>query len=302
MANSTKSSSYVAASVALALVASLFFWSYWPALVELADEWAKNPLYSHGYLVPVFALVLLWLRRDLMPATLTPTWLALIPLALACGMRLWSAYFFFFWPERGSILVLGFAVALALGGWGALRWSWPSIVFLGFMLPFPGFVENLVMRPLQRIATVASTNILQTLGIFATADGNVIVLSEHQLGIVEACSGLRMLSTFVALTVGACFVLSRPWWQKIVIAASSIPIALFCNIARISATGIINEISGADLADKFHDYAGWIMMPLALVLLLLELKYLDFIFVQESAGKESESTPYSAAKKSPVLA
>lgn len=290
------------AMATVVLVSAAFFWSFWPTFQDLAEEWSKNPLYSHGYLVPVFALALLWFRRDQMPSSLTPSWFALVILVVACVMRLGAAYFYFSWPERGSILVMAFAAALAIGGWPALRWTWPSILFLGFMLPFPGFVESLVMRPLQRIATIASTNVLQTMGVFAQADGNVIVLSEHELGIVEACSGLRMLSTFVAMTVGACFLLHRPWWQKFVIAASSIPIALFCNIARISTTGVLSETIGSGSADMFHDYAGWIMMPLALALLLLEIKYLDFVFVIEPTGKDLESAPLPAAKKAPVLA
>jgi exosortase len=270
-------------------------WSYWSTFGELADEWALNPLYSHGYLVPAFAAVLLWLRRDRAPAMpLQPSWWALAFLAVGCVMRLGAAYFYFAWPDRISLLFMLFAAALALGGWAAVRWVWPSIVFLVFMLPFPGFVENNLTRPLRHIATLASTNVLQTMGFFAQADGNVIVLSEAELGIVEACSGLAMLSTFVALTVGACFVIQRPFWQKLVIVLSSVPIAVLCNVVRISATGIFMEVADSDFAHRFHhqfhDGAGWLMMPLALVLLLLEFKVLDLIFEIERVEPKSATS------------
>ena len=272
-------------SLAVALTVALLAWLYWPIFAELAAEWSTNPLYSHGYLVPAFAAVLLWIRRDRMPTTpLQPSWWALFFLAAGSVMHLGAAFFFLGWPGRGSLLFMIFASVLAIGGWAAIRWTWPSILFLGFMIPLPGIVEDSLMRPLQRIATLASTNVLQTLGFFAKADGNVIVLSEVDMGIVEACSGLRMLSIFMALTVGACFVLHRPFWQKLVIALSSIPIALLCNIARISSTGILYEIADRDFAELvFHDVAGWLMMPLALLLLLAELKLLDFIFIIEPA-------------------
>lgn len=186
----------------IALAMGIMVWSYWPTFVELADEWAKNPLYSHGYLVPVFAIALLWIRRDQLPKMpLQPSWWAVLFLLIGSVLRLGAAFFYYAWPDRGSILFMMFAAALAVGGWAAIRWTWPSILFLVFMIPFPGFVENTLMRPLQRVATLASTNVLQTLGFFAQADGNVIVLSEVEMGIVEACSGLRMLSVFVALTV-----------------------------------------------------------------------------------------------------
>jgi exosortase len=273
-----------AVSVMIALTMAILGWVYWPIFVELADEWSKNPLYSHGYLVPAFAAVLLWIRRDRIPRTpLQPSWWALAFLTAGSVMHLGATYFYFAWPERGSLLFMLFAAVLAIGGWAAIRWTWPSIFFLVFMIPLPGIIENNLMGPLQRVATLASTNVLQTLGLFAKADGNVIVLSEVEMGIVEACSGLRMLSTFIALTVGACFFMQRPYWQKLVIVASSIPIALLCNVVRISTTGVLHELVSHDVAGMFHNetVAAPVMMVLALLLLLAELKLLDFIFIIE---------------------
>src|SRR5262245_585618 len=40
-------------------------WVYWPALNEMAVRWSDDPRYSHGYLVPLFSLFLLWYRRDI---------------------------------------------------------------------------------------------------------------------------------------------------------------------------------------------------------------------------------------------
>lgn len=45
-------------------VAVSFLWSYWPTLAEMVRRWARDPQYAHSFLVPVFSLVLLWLRRD----------------------------------------------------------------------------------------------------------------------------------------------------------------------------------------------------------------------------------------------
>ncbi len=35
-------------------------WAFWPTFFDLIQAWNGNPQYSHGYLVPVFAVVLLW--------------------------------------------------------------------------------------------------------------------------------------------------------------------------------------------------------------------------------------------------
>jgi exosortase len=286
-----------AVTVALLFTLTLLAWVYWPTFVALAEQWTSNPLYSHAFFVPVFAVALLWLRRGQMPAMpLSPSWWAMPFLAVGIALRLLAAHFYLTYPDGCSLLFLLAAVTLGIGGWGAMRWVWPSILFLHFMLPFPGIVEGNLIRPLRRIATVCSTNVLQTFGIFAQAEGNVIVLSEVEMGIVDACSGLKMLSIFVALTVGACMVLQRPVWQKAVIALSSIPIAVLCNVARISVTGLLHEIADHDRAQDFHDnWSAFLMMPMALLLLLAELKLLDFIFVVDP------EQPSSSPAISPLL-
>jgi exosortase len=101
----------------------------------------------------------------------------------------------------------------------------------------------------------------------AFSEGNVIQLNEARIGVVEACSGLSMLITFIALSTGMAMVISRPLLDKIVLILSAIPVALVANIARITLTGILHEKVGGQVADHFyHDLAGWVMIPFALFL------------------------------------
>lgn len=250
-------------------------------MVEIAEVWSGNPLYSHGYLVPAFALYLLWHRRDQMPAFPScPSLWGFVFVALGMFFRLSAAYFYLSWPDRISMLPVLIGICLVAGGWPVLRWTGPSIAFLIFMIPLPGALETGLTRPLQRMATLVSVNILQGLGLFAQADGNVIVLSEVDMGVVEACSGLRMLTVFVAQTVAVGFFLDRPLWQRILVVLSALPIALACNVARITTTGVLYEIAPHDVAQLvFHDVAGWLMMPLALLILFAELALFSKLFI-----------------------
>jgi exosortase len=139
-------------------------------------------------------------------------------------------------------------------------------------------------QPLQRLATLASTYVLQTLGLPAVSEGDVILLNEGKLKVVEACNGLGMLVTFFALAAAVACVARRPLWQKLVLVASAVPIALLSNVTRIAATGVLLEIAGSRAADViFHDLAGWLMMPFALVLLGVELQLLSQLFVKSAA-------------------
>jgi exosortase len=260
-------------------------WCYWPTLVQLEDRWSRDHLYSHGYLVPLFSLALLWMQRDkLSGVALGPSWWAAPVLLAGIGLRLLGTVYYLSWFEQIALLPILAAVALALGGWPALRWSWVGILFLGFMIPLPGRVEGLMAQPLQRLATVVSTNILQTLGVSAQSEGNVILLSEVELGIVEACAGLRMLVTFFALSTAVALVIQRSLLQRILIILSAPFIAVVCNVARITVTAGFHEAGRSDLAHVvFHDLAGWLMALLGLGMLWLELQLLSWLFIPTEA-------------------
>ena len=258
----------------LVAIASVIAWAYVGTFEQMLRKWSSDPQYSHGYLVPVFSLALLWMRRDaLRDAPLRTSWWGVPLLAAGLGLRLAGAYFYIDWFEAVSLLPVLAGCCLLIGGWPALHWSWPAIAFLFFMIPLPFRVENALQLPLRRIGTVASVYAMQTCGLPALAEGNVIVVGEARIGVVEACSGLRMLMIFFALTTAAAIVSPRPLWERVSLVLSAVPIALAANIARITVTGSLHAIGRSDLADLvFHDLAGWLMMPFALGLLWIELE------------------------------
>jgi exosortase/archaeosortase family protein len=89
-----------------------------------------------------------------------------------------------------------------------------------------------------------------------------------------------VISGWLALLV------QRKLWQKIVIILSALPIALLCNTIRLAVTSIaFTYISGEKWAVIFHDYGGYAMMPLALVIIMGELWIMDNIFVDSKKEK-----------------
>jgi exosortase len=233
----------------------------------------------------MFALALLWARRSKMPAKeVRPSANGLAMMGMGAIVLLSGGCFCQDTIDGLALPVFLAGVVMVLGGWPALRWSWPSIIFLVFMIPLPWTVENAVGPPLQSLATLASTFSLQSLGFLAFSEGNVIQMSDAKIGVVEACSGLSMLISFFALAVGMALVIARPLLDKIVLVLSAIPVALLANIARITFTGVLHEMIGGTIADKFyHDMAGWVMIPFALVLYWCEIWILSQILVEVEA-------------------
>ncbi len=258
-------------------------WAYWTALTAMADRWSRDPEYSHGYLVPLFALVILWMRRNMLDVSkLKPSWWGLPVLLAGVSLRLVAARYYLEWFDFLSLVPCVVGIGLMLGGWHALRWFWPAAGFLFFMIPLPFTLEVALREPLRRIGTVSSTYIMQTCGLPAFSEGMVIVVNDTRIGVVEACSGLRMLMIFFALASAVALLSQRPYWERAVIVLSAIPIALISNVARITVTGLLYGMKLDHLAKVvFHDLAGWLMMPLGLLLLWAELWFLSKLFITE---------------------
>ena len=249
-------------------------WAYWGTFRDIGERWATDPQYSHGFLVPVFAGYLLWQRRgQLSGHDSRPRWWGVGLVLVGVGLRFAGHVFYQPWLDAGSLLVVLAGLAGAAGGRRALVWAAPAILFLAFIIPLPYRVQTMLGGTLQRVATLASTYILQTVGVSAVAEGNIIHLSAPPpLGVVEACNGLNMLVTFFALTTGVAILAKRSLVERLLIVVSAVPIAVVANVVRISLTGVLFEAERGDWARMvFHDLAGWLMMPLALVMLLGEL-------------------------------
>ena len=132
------------------------------------------------------------------------------------------------------------------------------------MVPLPFRVERWLSLPLQGVATNLSCWILQALGQPALAEGHVIVLGNYRLEVEQACSGLRIFVGILALAFAYVIVVRRAWWEKALLLASAIPIALLANAARIVVTGLLYQYVSGEAAKKFaHDAAGWVMILFA---------------------------------------
>ena len=264
-----------------------FLWSYWPTVLQLIQTWESTPDYSHGYLVLPLALYFLWARRDGFPGVAVPRgrsgWatvaLGLGLIAASFALRYLAARYRLGSVDAWSMIFWLAGVVWIFGGWRLLWWSAPSLAFLWFMVPLPWRAERMFSVPLQGIATTISTWTLQSLGQPAFSQGHVILLGEHQLEVVEACSGLRILVATVALAFAYCVLIRKSWWKRIAIILSTIPVALIANATRIVATGLLYQVVSFEAGQKFsHDVAGWIMIPLAALLFAGFLWYLERLF------------------------
>ena len=286
--------------IAIAVLTAMLIYSYWPGLLNAQSSWS-NPQYSHGWIVPLFSAALLfWWRKPVEPVTLSARIAGILLLAASFGLRLAAARYRIVTIDMYTFVPALAGIFLLVGGWSMFRWAWAPIGFLIFMYPLPDEATRYLLGPLQTLATIVSTYALQTLGLDAFREGNQIIVGEMHLGVVDACSGLRMLTIFVALSVALVMLGEREWWENIVILASAIPIALIVNSIRITVTGLLYQVASSELAEMvFHDLAGWVMMPMALGMLFLLQQILAHLFVTEDTAVAALAPRYKGGEPVP---
>ena len=105
----------------------------------------------------------------------------------------------------------------------------------------------------------------------------------------RSCSGMRLLMAFLALGVAMAYLHYRPIWQRIILLASTIPIAIFCNIVRVTVTGFIYVLADPRYAQGiYHDILGMAMLPLAFGLYGLIAWFMSSLFIEEAEASSSD--------------
>lgn len=250
---------------------ALGVWSYWPTLTRTVEVWASNPDYSHGFLVPLLAGVLLWLRREEAPKAPRRRVDTRGLLALAGVMAIRALAGRFYLPELDAFTIplwIASVVWLA-AGLRTLKWATPALVLLAFAAPLPASVETSMGGALRTASAELSGSLLRAIGQPAITEGSIVLLGDQAFDVERACSGFRMFYGVLALAVATAALLRAPAWKATLLIVSAFPIALGANVVRIVLTGIFQRtLSGETAHQLIHDYAALLVLPLAAIALL----------------------------------
>jgi exosortase D (VPLPA-CTERM-specific) len=243
------------------------------SIADLATTWLTSPEYNYGPIVPFIAALMFW--RDLQ-ATEAPRkggWsgVALASLGLVAGIVGFRTQTQFIGQLGLFLTVIGACIAI-VGEARALR-AWPGLLFLLFALPLATVIQFDLTWALQLVATEGGVALIRLFGVSVFREGNVIDLGQFQLQVAEACSGLRYLFPLASFSfLCAYFFRSGPIIRTLVF-VSALPITVLMNIVRIAVTGFLVNWLGIEAAQGFfHDFEGWAVFCLCIVVLMLEMK------------------------------
>ncbi len=300
--------------VKIVVLAGLLCFVFRNELKEIIHLWVTDPSWSHGFLIPLFSLYFIYQRRteilglkyvrdplvDLLrgrrPPRLLPGQTRANYLGLPLLLILLAFYIFNVVSPAGyaylrpiSMVAAAAVVVLFLGGWRLICYTWLPIVFLVFAIPLPRrYYVGLTMPMRQLAARVAAALLNMVSDLEATASGVIIEIIykgqrlEPALDVEEACSGMRLLMAFLALGVAMAYLHYRPAWQRTVLLLSTVPIAVLCNVVRVTVTGFIYVLAGPQYTQGiYHDLLGLAMLPLAFGLYGLLAWFMASLFIEE---------------------
>jgi exosortase len=244
---------------------------YAPILARLMRQFYGDPNYSHGFFVPMLSAYLIWNRwREIGSIKSDPSLLGaplvLCSLAVLYLGSLGSELFL----QRISLLGVIAGLVVYFSGWRRLRAVAFPIAFLLFMIPLPAVIYNQIVFPLQLIASRFATGCLEALNLFPVLrEGNLLILDGYTLEVVGACSGIRSLTSLLALAMGYSYLAERRFGVRVFLVLAMVPIAIISNGIRVVLTAVLVNYYGYHMAEGFmHTFSGWAIFVVSIVLLV----------------------------------
>ena len=272
-------------------------WTLWHALgaalmaglgvLATFDAWrdiyhiaARDEESSQVYVVPVVLAWLLWVRRRRLRQC-RPRGLYIGPAIAALG---WLLYWVgdlrliqSFW-HGGAVLVAVGCLFSVLGS-DVLKQFLPALATLVFLVPVPGRIRQHVAIPLGAITAQITQQLFLLMGVAVERSGNLLSINKVDVTIAEACNGLRMVFSLVMVCFAFAFGTPLRWYSRLLVLVASPVAAVVCNIIRLVPTLYLYGHISRTRADWFHDTAGWIMLPIAFLMLMGILRLLRWALV-----------------------
>ena len=305
--------------------------AYATVMAKLFRDWWNDENYSHGLLIPIIIVYILWTQREKLarvPANSSLLWggaaILFASFALWAGVAGAELY-----TQRLSLILLLAGITVYFWGFRLLQMLLVPLALLFLAMPIPAIVFNKIAFPLQLFASRCAVWSMSMLGIPVMRQGNIIELKPlnsfdtKKLEVVEACSGIRSLMTLLTLAVVFAYFTHTPddgdkprtlfgwlksywFWRAVILVGSAVPIAILTNAFRVSGTGVLAHYYGTAIADGFfHSFSGWAIYIVAFILLFGIGIVLDRFRPAQADGEQSierkSPEPETAVSISPVV-
>ena len=256
----------------LILVAAWFNYQY---MIEFTMIMFASPLedMSHGWLVPVVSLYVVWAQRKAfraaagVPCLRGAVWVALFLMIAWFGGRGGQSRL-----EQVSFIGLLWAVPYAFWGRGVERLMRFPAAYLVFTIPVSSFIDFFTIH-LRILTSSLATGLLNGVGVAVERSGTALFSrvpgAEFNVDVADPCSGIRSLFAMMALTAAYAFFTQKTLAKKWALFVCSLPIAMIGNMVRIMSICLVATWFGQDVATGYyHDYSGYVVFLVGVMLMI----------------------------------
>ncbi len=291
---------YLRSHAALVAATSVgFICLFWPVLTWLVGQWSVDPEFSHGFLIPVIAGVVLWANRQRLGRV--PAGRSLLGLALvvaSVGVYFAGAYGSLNFPQRAGLYGAFIGSVGFVLGWGVIRAAPFPFLYLLFCLPPPAVLLRPLRLELKSMATRTSAETLLALDVPAMPRANVIDIGSRSLEVADACSGIRSLVAITALAVLIAYLLDTGVLQGALLMLTAVPITIAINTLRIVIVGTTLWWFDYDLTEGVvHEALGLGVFLVSLALLWGAARFYAWLFRRPGSGRAERREPDHAPRQ-----
>lgn len=256
----------------------LFFFAYHPVIYDLRDSVLKNELAHHTPLVFALAGFLIYRDKQFLTSSMDmserESKMTILLFGLAMNLLGQAAGIYYLAQISIPVTLYGMAGYL-FGKDVAGRLVFP-LAFLLLAFPIPGKIYTELTFPLKLLVTHAAGLILALVGYSVKIYGNVLNVSSHLIGVIDACSGLNSLMAILTLSIFFTHLTIRYKRNRLLIVLSMLPLVMIANIVRVVTTAVITIHWGSEYTEgAWHTLWGMTVF----VVSVLGLAFISKLFI-----------------------
>ena len=279
------------------LIALFLVWTI--LITQTRYHWGGESYYNFGWFVPFLAMWLLVKSLSQItpstPAKLRYHFL-ISALCILCAipfhalsevnpfwrLPLWIQAFFYFSFSLTQIPMLL--------GWPGVRRAVFPLFFLTTMIPWPFRFEVVMVQFLTKVVVFFAMHGLHFLGYPVELTGNSFVLGDMNIGVNEACSGIRSFQALFMVTLFLGSLFGQGWKRRLAAVLILPMIVIAVNSARAVFLALQAIENGSSAYEDWHDPAGYIAFGVSMVLIYA---FIELFNVGARESKPSHETHVS---------
>jgi exosortase B len=259
-----------------------------PTLISLGKQTWSTEAGAHGPIVLATGIWLLWGKTEEFRTEGRPgaPWLTALILAVSLALYVFGRPYDFISLEVAGFYGVCLAMLHSYVGLPAMLRNWFPLLYLGFVVPPPGWAIDAVTIQLKEFVSYAATHILSFFGVPITREGVTLQVAQYQLLVEDACSGMNSLVGLIAISLFYIYLVRKASWRySVVLVSLVVPIAILANIIRIIVLVLLTYFFGDAVAQGFlHKTAGLFLFGTALAL-VFAVDHLASGFIERRRAK-----------------